>query len=54
MKPVPIDNHASNIITCKECGDLYIPSITNKKGRAIDSEGKFTKIRCRDCKRDEK
>ena len=53
MKPPPVNDPASNIIPCKECGDLYIPSLTNRNGRPIDSEGKFTEIKCRDCRRGE-
>lgn len=38
--------------TCKECGDLYIPSKTNRKGQSVDSHGKYVKDICRDCKSD--
>jgi RNase P subunit RPR2 len=36
--------------TCKECGELYIPSKTNRKGKPVDSNGKFIEDACRDCK----
>jgi len=35
---------------CKECGNLYIPSKTNKKGQPVDSNGNYIKVTCQECK----
>jgi len=36
--------------TCKQCGDIYIPSKTNRKGKPVDSNGKYVRDICQDCR----